>query len=225
MLESKWARGQPEQQKPIVSKWNTPLQNSTKPEKPQKPEKPLHSNDSHKPSKGALKSLPTPPLSAGKDQPHNRRRHSRRRRSSTKDGSGLAESFASKVSVDDKPHEDNKTAVHDDGAESDESAELAPMTPAAQSLASRIGVPSQAPKPKEQKEQKDQKRRAEPNGRGTQEKLTYLTPKQKIELKKQEEQRKIDEENKKRDAQLQKEVQAMFDQMDDKSTNWADIEE
>lgn len=85
--------------------------------------------------------------------------------------------------------------------------EKGPMTDAARSLALRIGAPD----------------------KGDKKQSKYMTPRQKKELaarieREKKEHKKI-EEDKERQAQLQKEVQEMFDKMSDKSTSWADIED
>lgn len=86
--------------------------------------------------------------------------------------------------------------------------EKGPMTDAARSLALRIGMPAKETPTKQEK---------------------YISPRQKKELAaridREKKEHKRLEEDRQKQAKLQKEVQEMFDKMSDKSTNWADIED
>lgn len=86
--------------------------------------------------------------------------------------------------------------------------EKGPMTDAARSLALRIGVSAKENPTKQEK---------------------YISPRQKKELAaridREKKEHKRLEEDRQKQAKLQKEVQEMFDKMSDRSTNWADIED
>lgn len=87
------------------------------------------------------------------------------------------------------------------------------MTPAAQTMALRLGVAAgNSSTPREPKKTSK-----------------YMTPKQKKELaaREQNERARAEKEkaNAQKEARLQQEVQELFDKMNDKSTSWADFED
>lgn len=99
-----------------------------------------------------------------------------------------------------------------------------PMTDAARSLALRIGVPA-----KEDGLRKQDRHSAKELENGPKKQERYVTPRQKRELAARIDREKKEfkrlEEDRQKQAKLQKEVQEMFDKMSDKSTSWADIED
>ncbi|PSK39014.1 hypothetical protein C7M61_002323 [Candidozyma pseudohaemuli] len=121
--------------------------------------------------------------------------------------------------------------------------EKGPMTDAAKSLAMRIGAPAEEPKapkgPKESKhrdhkeskdhrEHKEQKPRSKdqrPARESQEPKGKYMTPKQKKLLEEKQKQEKLKAEQAEKERKIKEEVRQMFELMEDKSTNWADIDE
>lgn len=94
--------------------------------------------------------------------------------------------------------------------------EKGPFTPAARSMASRIGTKNDSDGFASTDED------ISDDGKP---KVKYLTPKQKRELANKIKAAKLQLQQAKRDAELQEEVRAMFEKMSDKSTSWADIED
>lgn len=108
-----------------------------------------------------------------------------------------------------------------DRRDSVDKADRSPMTPAGQALAMRIGPAQPEDDGFVTTDEEDDK----PSyAQALRTKSKYLTPKQKRELKEQEKRAKVEKEKSAKEEQLKAEVQAMFDKMGDKTTNWADID-
>lgn len=82
---------------------------------------------------------------------------------------------------------------------------------------------------KEEGPKKQERHSAKESEDGPKKQERYITPRQKKELAaridREKKERKRLEEDRQKQAKLQKEVQEMFDKMNDKSTSWADIED
>lgn len=141
-------------------------------------------------------------------------------------------------------HEDHQEEHWEDVSDEDEEDlfedklyEKGPMTDAARSLAMRIGAPAGEPKQektpngpreskhKDHKEQKPRAKEQKPARDSQEPKGKYMTPKQKKLLEEKQKQEKLKAEQAEKERKIKEEVRQMFELMEDKSTNWADIDE
>lgn len=171
---------------------------------PAEPELPKNAKKGKKPHSG----LPTPPTTAESDD------HSKRRRSRRKSKDHEPEDLAHRTEKTDKQTEKK----HKDRPRRQSKDERGPLTPAAQALALRIGVPKKDESDEFVSTDEDVSDDGKP-------KAKYMTPKQKQELANRMKAEKARAQQAKKDAALQEEVRLMFEKMSDKSRSWADIED
>lgn len=206
-------------------------------------EKDHHKQHKPRPKKNEVQ-VPTPPTSARggdvldltksfgdkvgiKDE---KRRTRRNRNRDSRESKDATEGKSRKHSEE---HADAWEDVSEEELFEDKLYEKGPMTDAAKSLAMRIGAPSEEPKvpkaPKAAKERpsKDAKlpREQNPRNNKAEPKGKYMTPKQKKLEEERQKQEKLKAEQAEKDRKIREEVRQMFELMEDKSTNWADIDE
>ncbi|KAF3994220.1 hypothetical protein FT663_00190 [Candidozyma haemuli var. vulneris] len=242
-VQSKWATAEPEETEPKKTK--KPKSKNHEKHPKQKAEKPH--DDSYK---GKVQEL-TPPQSSEGHEDMSDLAKSFASRLGTKDTeeqpSGNSKGRRNRRKSHNKPaepqqkgHKEDPNAWEDVSDEEEEDLfedklyEKGPMTDAAKAVSMRIGIatnepeaPKKAQAPREQKEPrgaKEPKAPKEPK-ESKEPKATYMTPKQKKLLLEKQKQEKLRGEQAEKERKIREEVKAMFDQMEDKSTNWADIDD